>query len=103
MVLNAPGLTVESVNPAYEQLLAGRKIVGLLVSEVFSGKNVDQLIRMLETAARDGQPLNTGPILAGLDGELNKKNSRFVHTVVPISDASSSTVTRLFVYSEKTQ
>jgi len=28
---------------------------------------------------------------------------RFAHTIVPISDASGSTVTRLFLYSEKVE
>lgn len=101
--INETRWTIESVNPAYEQLPAGRDINGLRISEVFGDKNVDELIRVLKTATRDAQSLNTGPILAGLDGKLGQKNSRFVHTVVPISDASGSTVIRLFVYSEKTQ
>lgn len=70
------------------------------MSEVFSGKQGDTSMKALKTAARETQTLNTGPILASVDGD-NVDSARFIHTVVPISDASGSTVTRLFLYSEK--
>ena len=57
-------------------------------------------MKTLKTAARDSATLNTGPILASVDG-ANADHTRFSHTIVPISDASGSTVTRLFLYSEK--
>jgi len=56
----------------------------------------------LKTATREAQPLNTGPIFASVDGG-NPDRTRFIHTVVPISDASGASVTRLFVYSEKVE
>ncbi|HYV13642.1 MAG TPA: CheR family methyltransferase [Pyrinomonadaceae bacterium] len=100
MVLHADDLTIQSINPNYRQFLGGRDVKGLSMSEVFNGKQVDHLLKALKTAARESQTLNTGPILASVDGD-NPDSVRFVHTVVPISDASGSSVTRLFLYSEK--
>jgi hypothetical protein len=70
------------------------------VGALQGGRNVDELLKLLQSVARDGQSMNTGPIIASV-GDGNPKSSRFVHTVVPITDASGSTVTRLFIYSEK--
>ena len=100
MVLHADDLSIQSISPNYKQLLNGRNVNGLPMSEVFSGKQVDTLVKALKTAARESQTLNTGPILASVDGD-NPDNTRFIHTVVPISDATGVTVTRLFLYSEK--
>lgn len=103
MVLSAEDLTVQAVNPAYKQLLGTREVNGLPMSEVFSGKHVDDLIKTLKTSIRESQALNTGPIMASVDGQHNPNNDRFIHTVVPISDASGSNVTRLFLYSERVE
>jgi two-component system, chemotaxis family, CheB/CheR fusion protein len=102
MVLNADDLTIQSINPTYRQLLGARDVNGLPMSEVFNGRQVDSLLKTLKTAAREVATLNTGPIFASVDGD-NPDGVRFVHTVVPISDASGSTVTRLFLYSEKVE
>jgi two-component system, chemotaxis family, CheB/CheR fusion protein len=102
MVLHADDLTIQSISPNYRQLLGGRDVNGLPMSEVFNGKQVDHLLKALKTAARESQTLNTGPILASVDGD-NPDGVRFIHTVVPISDASGSTVTRLFLYSERVE
>src|ERR1700752_1104526 len=103
MVLNPEDLTIQTVNPAYKQLLGTRDVNGLPMSEVFTGKNLDELIKTLRTAVRESQPLKTGPIFASVDGEHNPNNTRFIHTIVPINDANGSTVTRLFLYSEKVE
>jgi PAS domain S-box-containing protein len=103
MVLNAEDLTIQTVNPAYKQLLGTRDVSGLPMSEVFTGKSLDQLIKMLRTAVRESQALNTGPIFASVDGEHNPDATRFNHTIVPITDASGANVTRLFLYSEKAE
>ena len=100
MVLHADDLSIQSVSPNYKELLHGRDINGLPMNEVFTGKQVDSLVKTLKTAAVESQTLNTGPILAGVDGD-NPGSVRFVHTVVPFSDATGLTVTRLFLYSEK--
>ena len=102
MVLHADDLTIQSVNPNYKQLLGGRDVNGIPMSEVFNGREVDHLLKALKTAARETQTLNTGPIFASVDGD-NPDGVRFIHTVVPISDASGSNVTRLFLYSEKVE
>ena len=103
MVLNAEDLTIQAINPGYKQALRDRQIKGLPINEVFSGKNLHDLISVLRTAARDAQSHNTGPILASVDGDLNPNKERFNHTIVPISDASGESVTRLFIYSEKVE
>jgi myosin heavy subunit len=102
MVLNAEDLTIQSINPAYQQLLGTRDVKGLLMSEVFTGNHVDDLMKALRTAVRDSQTLTTGPILASVNGDQSDR-PRFTHTIVPISDASGASVTRLFVYSEKVE
>lgn len=100
IVLDAEDFTIQAVNPAYKQLIGTRDVNGLTVSEVFSGKNVDQLIKTVRAAVRESQALNTGPILASVDGE-HSNNRLFVHTIVPISDAGGASVARLFLYSER--
>lgn len=99
MVLNAD-LTVHAINPAYQQLIGDRDVSGLPISELFSGKQVDDLIKALRLAVRESQAINTGPILASVDGG-HSDSHRFIHSIVPISDATGSNVSRLFVYSEK--
>ena len=103
MVLNAEDLTIQTVNPAYKQLLGTRDVNGLPMSEVFTGKDLDQLIKTLKTAVRESQALNTGPMFASVDGEHNPDATRFNHTIVPITDASGANVMRLFLYSEKAE
>jgi len=100
MVLRADDLSIQSVSPSYNELLNWREVKGLPMNEVFSGKQVDSLVKTLRTVASESQTLTTGPILAGVDGD-NPDSVQFVHTVVPISDTTGLTVTRLFLYSEK--
>jgi two-component system CheB/CheR fusion protein len=102
MVLHAEDLTIQAINPAYKQLLGSRDVNGLPVSEVFTGKQVDDLIKALRTAVRESQTLDTSPIMASIDGEHGDTH-KFVHTIVPVSDASGATVTRLFLYSERVE
>jgi len=101
MVLNAEDLTIQSINQAYRQLLGGREVNGLPMSEVFSGKQVESLIKALKIAIRESQTIETGPIMTSVDGALDGDGACFIHTVVPISDMSGASVTRLFLYSEK--
>ena len=102
MVLNTEDLTIETINPAYTKLLGNRNVVGLPMSEVFRGSEVDELIRILKRSVRERQPFETGPIMANVDG-AEEKRVQFVHTVVPIVDASGSVATRIFIYSEKAE
>ncbi len=101
MVLNAEDMTINAVNPAYKQLLGFRNIINLPLSEVFGGKDLDELIKVLKAVVRKGEAVNTAPIAAGIDGEGTANSDRFVHTIVPICDATGETINRLFVYSER--
>lgn len=99
MVVNAEDLTIQRVNPSYQQIFGTRDVIGLPISEVFTGHEVDHLVKILKTAVREGQTVHTTPIEAlvqsgGGDGLM-------IHTVVPIPDENGVTVNRLFVYSEK--
>lgn len=102
MVLNAEDLTIETVNPAYKDLLGSRDVVGLPMTAVFGGREVDELIRILKRSVRERQPLETGPILANVEG-VEGKGFQFVHTVIPIVEQSGSVAPRIFVYSEKVE
>jgi len=51
MVVNAEELTIMGVNPTYQQIFGARDITGLPISEVFTGQEVDQLIKLLKSAA----------------------------------------------------
>ena len=99
MILDAGDLTVQAVNQGYKDLLGERGVVGLPISEIFQGKNLDQLFDALKRAATDGQPVMTPPIKASIH-EGNGAEKRFIHTVVPIAEVATSEVTRLFIYSE---
>jgi len=99
MVLNAEDLTIQALNQAYKQLLGNRNVISLPMSDVFGGREVEELISVLRTVADEGQSHTTGPILASVDS--NHDGVRYIHTVVPIADVTGSSINRLFVYSEK--
>src|SRR5690349_14496884 len=101
MVLDAADLTVQALNPSYRQLLGDRDVNGLPLSELFTGKQVDELIKVLKASMREAQSQTTGAILASVEPDHN--SSRYVHTVVPISDANGASITRLLIYSEKAE
>jgi myosin heavy subunit len=102
MVLDAPNLTIQTVNPGYRELFAGRDVNGLSIGDVFVGKDLDKLVKLLKTVIEDGQSIKSGPLGVSAD-ELENNSDRFIHTIVPIVDNNSSTVNRLFVYSEKAE
>jgi hypothetical protein len=102
MVLNAENLTIQAINPGYQELLKGRKVVGLPISEVFEGKDLDHLTKLLKSATREEQTINSPPMLAGVAAD-DRVDGRFVHTIVPIADASGTGANRLFIYSESTE
>jgi len=94
----AADLTAHAINPAYKQLLGDGKVQGLPISQVFNGRDVEQLISMLRTAAQESLILNTDPIVASVNRE-DGDDAEFTHHR-PVSDATGSTVTRLFLFSE---
>jgi PAS domain-containing protein len=104
MVLNAEDLTVIAVNPAYKELLAAdREVIGLPITEVFRGKDIDDFVRLLRTAVREGQTINSSPLVASIGADEHRIESGLIHTIVPINDISGSSVTRLFIYSERVE
>ncbi len=103
MVLNAQDLTIQTINPAYKTLLGDRDVIGLPLSEVFTGHDMDRLIKVLKGAVREGQAIKTEPIRANVAENENLIENMFVHTVVPITQADASTANRIFLYSEKVE
>ena len=102
MVTNGEDLTIQRVNQSYQQLLGGRNVTGLPISEVFSGKDVDDFIKLLKKVVREKQPVHTGPLHANIIGSDGSK-SRLIHTIVPILDETGSKVDRLFIYSDSSE
>lgn len=88
MVLNVEDMTINAVNVAYKQLLGERDVLNLPLTEVFSGKDIGELVKVLKAAVRKGEAVNTAPIAASIGGELPADSRRFVHTIVPIADAT---------------
>ncbi len=99
LIVNAEDLTVQQINPACGEVLAGRDVIGLPAREVFSGSEVDELLKALKHAIRECQAVQTPAIHATIAGTGD--GSRMIHTAVPIPVESGGSVERLFVYSEK--
>jgi len=100
MIVDAEDLTIQRVNSSYQQMLGNRNVTGLPIGEIFSGGDLDDLVKLLKRAVREGQTIRTPPIQATVMG-LADRDSRMVHTAVPISDDIGSSINRLFIYSEK--
>lgn len=99
MIVNAEDLTIQTINTSYTDLLGGRDVTGLPLSEIFSGEDMDQLTRLLKQVVREGQTAQTSLIHAGVTGADGSKY-QLRHTIVPILD-ESGVMNRLFIYSEK--
>jgi hypothetical protein len=99
MVVNAEDLTILTINPAYKELLGGRDVTGLPLSDIFSGEDMDQLTRLLRQVVREELPAQTALIKAGVAGADGSK-TLLKHTIVPILDETGA-MDRLFIYSEK--
>lgn len=99
MVLNAKDLTINAVNSAYKELLGARQVISLPLTEVFGGKDMAEFIKILSRSAKNAEVINTPPFVASIGGS-DGDSRRFVHTIVPISDSTGSTIDRLFIYSE---
>lgn len=102
MVLNADDFSIHAVNSAYRGWLVDRDVVGLTITDVFAGKDLGELIDLLKSAVRGSQTIKTDPLVASVSGHENR-SEKFNHTIVPITDANSTTVNRLFLYSEKAE
>lgn len=100
MVLRAEDLTIQRLNPSYRRLLGDRNVEGLPISEVFSGNDLNYLVKRLQTVVRDGQGVKTAAIYATVPG-ADHNHDRLIHTIVPIHDQTGVVVERLFLYSER--
>ena len=100
MIVNAEDLTIQRVNAAYLQVLGTRDVTGLPLREIFSGRDLDHLIKQLKRAVREAQTVRTQPIRVFITDD-DKHDGQMVHTAVPIQDESDGAVNRLFLYSEK--
>ena len=76
-------------------------MVNLPLTEIFSGKDIKELIKILKAAVRKREAVNTAPIMASLNGDPAAVSRRFVHTIIPIADTTGQNINRLFVYSER--
>jgi two-component system CheB/CheR fusion protein len=103
MVLNAEDLTINAVNHAYKELLETRNVNNLPLAEVFGDKDMEEFIKVLSRAVSSGESINTAPIAVSIGGNNHSESRRFVHTIVPISDATGTNINRLFIYSERVE
>jgi two-component system CheB/CheR fusion protein len=101
MIVDPHDLTIKTINPGYKQLLGDRDVTDHPLNEVFTGKDINQLIDVLKNAAQRGKAVTTPPMKAHLAEDSDVAETRFIHTVVPITDPATSEVHRLFIYSEK--
>ena len=89
-----------SINPSYQQVLGDRNVTGLPLSEVFTGRDLDVLLKQLKLAVREAQTIRTQPIDAFM-AEADGHGGHIIHTAVPVQDQNVEGVNRLFIYSEK--
>jgi two-component system, chemotaxis family, CheB/CheR fusion protein len=101
MILDKDTLTVETINPGYRETLGGREVVGLPLREVFSGPDLEQLLKLVRATADDRQAVTSPPMKAHVAEDSDAADTRFIHTIVPIMDLTTAEVNRLFIYSEK--
>jgi two-component system, chemotaxis family, CheB/CheR fusion protein len=99
MIVNTDDLTIQQINSAYKLLIENPEVIGLPISEVFSGLNLDHVIKSIKRAVRERQAVYSPPIdvVTGSDGEEH----RWVHTIVPIPVEGIAKISRVFVYSER--
>ena len=101
MILDAADLTIKTINPGYKVLLGDRDVIDLHIGEVFIGKDIKQLISLLGKVTQEKQAVTTPPMKAHVAEDADADETRFIHTIVPITDYISNDVRRLFIYSEK--
>lgn len=101
MVVNADDLIIQAINPGYALLLGKRDIVGLPVTEFFSGKDLHKLTDALREVAQKGKPVTTPAMSVRASEYGGKVDDQFVHSVVPIYDSGGKKPERLFIYTEK--
>lgn len=101
MVVDAKDLTILAINPGYAVLLGKREIVGLPVTEFFSGRDLFKLTDALREVAEDGKALTTPPMTVKAVDYAGLSEGELVHSIVPIFSLDGGRAQRLFIYTEK--
>ena len=101
MVVSAHDLIIQAVNPGYALLLGKRDIIGLPVTEFFSGKDLHKLTDTLRDVADQGKAITTPPMSVRAIEYEGDTEDQFVHSVVPIHTDDGRRAERLFIYTEK--
>ena len=101
MVVDVKDLTIQAINPGYALLLGKRDIIGLPITEFFSGKDLHKLTDALREVAEQGKALTTSPMSVRASEYEGGSEDQFIHSIVPIHGAEDSKAERLFIYTEK--
>jgi two-component system, chemotaxis family, CheB/CheR fusion protein len=101
MVVDVNDLTIQAINPGYALLLGKRDIIGLPLTEFFSGKDLHKLTDALRDVATNGKALTTAPMAVRAVEYGGETEDQFIHSIVPIHSSDDSTPERLFIYTEK--
>ncbi|HKR15641.1 MAG TPA: CheR family methyltransferase [Pyrinomonadaceae bacterium] len=101
MVIDAADLTIQAVNPGYALLLGKRDVIGQPLTDFFSGKDIDRLIKVMAEVAEHGKPVTTSPMSVRATEYGGFPEDRYIHSVVPIHRQDGGPAERLFIYTEK--
>ncbi|HEX2268797.1 MAG TPA: PAS domain-containing protein, partial [Pyrinomonadaceae bacterium] len=101
MVVDAKDLTIQAINPGYALLLGKRNIVGLPLTDFFSGKDLHKLTDALREVAELGKALTTPPMSVRAAEYGGGSEDEFIHSIVPIHSSEDNKPERLFIYTEK--
>lgn len=101
MVVDVNDLTIQAINPGYALLLGKRDIIGLPVTEFFSGKDLHKLTDALREVATQGRAITTSPMAVRALEYGGAVDDQFIHSIVPIHSSDNTTPDRLFIYTEK--
>ena len=103
MVVEVNDLTIQAVNPGYAMLLGKRNIIGMPVTEFFTGRDLHKLVEALRTAAESRKPVTTAAMSVRAAEYGGKVEDKFIHSIVPIHMANGAQPERLFIYTEKVE
>ena len=101
MIVDARDLTILAINPGYAALLGKQEIVGLPVTEFFSGKDLYKLTDALRKVAEQGKALTTTPMAVTAAEYGGQADDQFIHSIVPVFEEDGGKPLRLFIYTEK--
>ncbi|PWT88102.1 MAG: hypothetical protein C5B55_13675 [Blastocatellia bacterium] len=100
MLVSAPELKIETINPAYRMSLEGREVVGASLNDAFTGSDRDGFVGLIRDAIANDRILTTPPMQAYLMSSKESDEKDFVHTVVPVHDQKNNHVNAVLIYTE---